>query len=171
MRAKAGGALLLDQRSRDIDLDFFTLFSSTTSLWGVSGLAHYAAANQVLDALAHSRWRTGLPAMNINWGTWDEMRVASLKDRQYFQQVGLKPIQTARCLEVLEQVLRWKDPQICVADVNWPRFRGVYEARKIRPLFERMVDVERLSRPITSDETQSLKQILKDIPKTTGPMF
>ena len=139
MRAKVEGALLLDEFSRGMELDFFTMFSSTTSLWGVAGLAHYAAANQVLDALAHRRRRDGLPAVSINWGTWEEMRIAGAQDKQLFQQAGLNPIPVDRALQLLEQLLLWEDPQVCVASVDWQRLRSVYEARKKRPFFERMV--------------------------------
>ena len=88
MRAKVEGALLLDEFSRGMELDFFTMFSSTTSLWGVAGLAHYAAANQVLDALAHRRRRDGLPAVSINWGTWEEMRIAGAAGQAAFSAGG-----------------------------------------------------------------------------------
>ena len=52
---KVTGAWLLHELSRDLDLDFFVLFSSTTALLGSRRLGHYAAANQFLDGLAHHR--------------------------------------------------------------------------------------------------------------------
>jgi len=138
MRAKVEGGLLLDEFSRGMELDFFTMFSSTTSLWGVVGLAHYAAANQVLDALAHRRRSDGLPAVSINWGTWEEMRIAGAADKELFQQAGLNTIPVDRALKLLEQLLLWRDPQVCVAAVHWQRLRSVYEARRGRPFFEKM---------------------------------
>jgi acyl transferase domain-containing protein/acyl carrier protein len=166
MRAKVEGALLLDEFSRGTELDFFTLFSSTTSLWGVAGLAHYAAANQVLDALACRRRRDGLPAVSINWGTWEEMRIAGEEDKKLFQQVGLNPMPVNRALQVLEQVLIWPTPQICVASVDWQRLRSVYEARKKRPFFERMGQVAP-AKPKSVDvgDTGELKKALEAAPK------
>ena len=55
--AKALGAWVLNQLTLHMELDFFVLFSSTTALWGVAGLGHYAAANQALDLLAQWRHR------------------------------------------------------------------------------------------------------------------
>ena len=75
-RAKALGGWVLHQLTLQQELDFFVLFSSTTALWGVAGLAHYAAANQALDLLAQWRRAHGLRALSVNWGTWQEMRVA-----------------------------------------------------------------------------------------------
>lgn len=137
-RAKVGGARLLDELSRDLPLDFFVLFSSTTALWGVAGLGHYAAANQVLDLLAHQRRKAGLPAVSINWGTWEEMRVAGAADRERFQQAGLNPIPLDRALQLLGRLLLWPEPQVCAAAVDWQRLRSVYEARRSRPFFEKM---------------------------------
>jgi acyl transferase domain-containing protein/acyl carrier protein len=138
MGGKARGALLLDEFSRGMELDFFVMFSSTTSLWGASGLAHYAAANQVLDALAHRRHHEHLPGVSINWGTWEEMRVAGEKEKKTFRQAGLNPIPVNRALALLGRHLDCRKPQICIADVNWQRLLDVYEARKKRPLFSRV---------------------------------
>jgi acyl carrier protein len=166
MRAKVEGALLLDEFSRGIGLDFFAMFSSTTSLWGVAGLAHYAAANQVLDALAHRRRRDGLPAVSINWGTWEEMRIAGAEDKQLFQQAGLTPIPVDRALQLLEQLLLWRDPQVCVAAVDWQRLRSVYEARKRRPFFERMgAAVTAKPKPVVPGDAGELKRALEAAPK------
>ena len=54
-RPKVLGTWLLDRATREMELDFFVLFSSTTALLGATGFAPYAAANQFLDAVAHAR--------------------------------------------------------------------------------------------------------------------
>jgi myxalamid-type polyketide synthase MxaC len=46
---KVQGTWLLHELSQGMPLDFFVLFSSTTTLLGAAGLGHYAAANQFLD--------------------------------------------------------------------------------------------------------------------------
>jgi len=77
LRAKVAGTWVLHELSQALDLDFFVLFSSTTSLLGSRYLAHYAAANQFLDALAHYRKALGKPALTINWGIWEQARADS----------------------------------------------------------------------------------------------
>ncbi|MDQ7070540.1 MAG: SDR family NAD(P)-dependent oxidoreductase, partial [Rhodobacterales bacterium] len=68
MGAKAMGAYLLHQATRDLALDHFVLFSSVSALIGNPGQGNYAAANTFLDGLAHLRRAMGLPANSINWG-------------------------------------------------------------------------------------------------------
>jgi len=83
LRPKVEGAWNLHLLTRELDLEYFVLFSSITALWGAAGQGNYAAGNAFLDALAHARRRRGLPAASINWGPWAESGMAA----------GLSPLQ------------------------------------------------------------------------------
>ncbi len=135
MRSKVDGTWLLHELTVDCPLDFFVLFSSTTSLLGSKLLGHYAAANQFLDAFAHHRHGLGLPVVTVNWGTWDVMRVASGQDRAVVAGAGLLAMATVDALDVLADVIAVPDlVQITVASVDWSLLKAVYEARRPRPL-------------------------------------
>ncbi len=142
LHAKIAGSWVLHSLTRELDLAFFVLFSSTTSLWGARGLAHYAAANQFLDGLAHWRRAQGLPALAINWGTWDVMRVASNKEKEFFASVGLKLMPAAEALTILGGLLGSEAAQVAVASVDWRLLKPVYESRGRRLFLERMVTQE-----------------------------
>jgi myxalamid-type polyketide synthase MxaE and MxaD len=135
IEVKARAALWLHELTKDQPLDHFVLFSSTTALWGASGLAHYAAANAYLDALAHLRRSQGRPATVINWGIWETARHLSAAQREQAEQVGLRPMPTATALAGLRRILGSGDAQTIVADVDWSRFKPAYEARRPRPIF------------------------------------
>ncbi|HWU88469.1 MAG TPA: amino acid adenylation domain-containing protein, partial [Kofleriaceae bacterium] len=80
---KAAGAWALDRlfADRSAPLDFFVSFSSAASLLGSPGQAAYAAANAVLDALAHDQRARGIRGLSINWGPWAEAGLAARADR------------------------------------------------------------------------------------------
>src|SRR5260370_5803398 len=62
------GALNLHEATRALELDFFVLYSSATTLFGNPGQAAYVAANVGLEALANVRRSLGLPVRCVHWG-------------------------------------------------------------------------------------------------------
>jgi acyl transferase domain-containing protein/acyl carrier protein len=136
--AKALGAWVLNQLTLHMQLDFFVLFSSTTALWGVAGLAHYAAANQALDLIAQWRHERGLRALSVNWGAWQEMRLASEADKDLFERAGLLAMPNAKALAALERLISTDRASAVVASIDWNILPVVYEARRARPLFSEM---------------------------------
>ncbi len=78
--AKAVGAWNLHTACDGKDLDFFVMYSSAAALFGSAGQSNYAAANALLDALAHARSRRGLPGMSIQWGPFSEVGMAAARE-------------------------------------------------------------------------------------------
>ena len=137
LQPKVMGTWVLHQLTRGRDLDFFVLFSSTTALWGSAELAHYAAANVFLDSFAHYRRALGLPAVSINWGTWDVMRTASSKERGRIAQFGLRVMPSEQALAILGDLLGRTDmAQVTIAAVDWNVLKPVYEAKRQRPFLQ-----------------------------------
>ncbi|MCA0456391.1 MAG: polyketide synthase dehydratase domain-containing protein [Chloroflexi bacterium] len=134
---KIAGTWVLHRLTQHLNLDFFVLFSSTTALWGSRLLGHYAAANAFLDAFAHYRHQLGLPALSINWGTWDIMRVASAEEKEFVSQSGLDRMPFEQALQIMGDFLGATDrTQLAVAAVEWERLKAVYEARRERPFLK-----------------------------------
>ncbi|WAC27141.1 type I polyketide synthase [Ancylobacter sp. SL191] len=72
---KVDGARHLDAATAGLDLDYFVLFSSATTLVGNPGQAAYVAANGYLEALARRRRAAGLPALAMVWGAISDVGV------------------------------------------------------------------------------------------------
>jgi acyl carrier protein len=139
LRPKVLGTWVLHQLSHDLNLDCFVMFSSIASVLGSRALAHYAAANHFLDALAHHRRALGLPSLSIEWGPWAEGGMASLENREALARVGMAALAPEDALDALEYLLGADVTQAAVAQVDWRVFLPIYEARSRRPVLELLV--------------------------------
>lgn len=120
---KVRGALLLDKLTRADPLDLFVMFSSIAAVLGAPGQANYAAANAVLDLLAHERRRRGLCALSIDWGAWAEAGTAA--ERGLAEQLatrGVGALTPAQGILVLERLLQDDAVQAIAAPMDWQRF-------------------------------------------------
>jgi acyl carrier protein len=142
------------------------LFSSTTALWGAQGLAHYAAANQLLDGLAHLRGAMGLPALSVNWGTWAAMRLASDEARQLYSTAGLEPMSAPGALAMLDAMLGTLARQITIAAVDWDRLKPIYEARRARPFFSEVGAIVSERRPKERETSMAETWNFENVPDT-----
>ncbi|NEE28490.1 KR domain-containing protein, partial [Streptomyces sp. SID7982] len=101
LRPSASGAELLDQYTRDLDLDAFVLFSSVVGTLGRAGQANFAAANAHLDAIAEQRHALGLPATSVAWGPWDADGMAAGDVADQLRRRGLPALELDLALTAL----------------------------------------------------------------------
>jgi len=98
---KADGAFVLTQRLRLDSVKFIVFFSSVACL-GNAGQSDYAAANGVLNGLAHDLDRR-IPGrvVSILWGPWQNTGMTSEEIQRRFRERGVQVIPVAagrRCL-------------------------------------------------------------------------
>jgi acyl transferase domain-containing protein/trans-aconitate methyltransferase len=134
---KVTGSWLLHELSRDLPLDFFVMFSSATTLFGAKDMGHYAASNQFLDFLAHIRRGAGIPALSVNWGAWDSIRVLGQR-RDEVARFGLKAMEATRALSAMSRLICSGVAQRMVADVDWVVLKAAFEVRGRHRLFDRI---------------------------------
>jgi len=123
---KMWGAWNLHQLTRQMPLDFFILFSSSTGLFGNPGQANHAAANTFLDAFAHYRVHQNLPALTIIWGFWSEIGATAemMRSGRFIPQPGEAPIAPEQGLEILAHLLQHpsREPLIAAKPIDWKPF-------------------------------------------------
>ncbi len=159
LRPKVKGGWILHQLSQADPLDFLVSFSSIASVWGSRGLAHYAAANQFLDSLAHYRRSLGLPGQSINWGPWSGGGMADSDEQTWAAQSGLDTVSPDQALAALEVILSSSLTQVTVSRNDWSRFKAIYTAKRDRPFLDRIEITTQLS----SSETQASNQVVAQL--------
>ncbi|MFM8332696.1 MAG: SDR family NAD(P)-dependent oxidoreductase [Candidatus Methylumidiphilus sp.] len=122
MAPKVSGAWNLHLAARQIDLDFFVLFSSVAAIIGNLGQASYAGANAFMDGLAAYRRSLSLPATSINWGPWAETGMAATLEVDRFAAQGIRSLSPAQGIRSLSRLLTESPLQAVVADVDWPTY-------------------------------------------------
>ncbi|MBI5563328.1 MAG: SDR family NAD(P)-dependent oxidoreductase [Chloroflexi bacterium] len=139
LQPKVDGAWHLHQLTCDQPLDFFVLYSSLASVLGSAGQGNHAAANMLLDVLAHWRRAQGLPALSINWGAWSEVgaAVAHGVDQRIAAQ-GVGTIAPEQGMRVLEHLLRTQAIQTGVMPIDWGKFLQHYTAGGVPPFLSAM---------------------------------
>ncbi|WP_411757752.1 SDR family NAD(P)-dependent oxidoreductase [Streptomyces venezuelae] len=143
--AKAVGASVLDELTRDLDLDAFVLFSSVSSTLGIPGQGNYAPHNAYLDALAARRRAAGRAAVSVAWGPWDGGGMAAGDGvAERLRDHGVPGMDPELALAALESVLGRDETAITVADIDWDRFYLAYSSGRPQPLVEELPEVRRI---------------------------
>ncbi|CQR54168.1 type I polyketide synthase [Paenibacillus riograndensis] len=76
LSAKVTGTWILDQLTKEDELDFFMMFSSMNTVTGGMGQSDYVAANSYLDLYADWMRKQGRKGITVNWPLWQEVGMA-----------------------------------------------------------------------------------------------
>jgi len=138
LEPKVTGTLLLEKLTTGMPLDFFVLCSSMVAMWGARGQGDYVAANQFLDAFAQRRRALNLPALSINWGPLEGGGMLRSESIPELTRMGVTPAPMAFAGEMLGRLLGSAAVQAAPVTIDWRLFRGIYEFRGKKPLFEQL---------------------------------
>ena len=137
---KVAGLVNLDLASRDLELEFFVFFSSTSGSLGNPGQADYAAANAFMDAYA--KYRNALVAANqrhgrtlaINWPLWQEggMHPDAATESLMTQQTGMVAMRTRTGIQALYRALASGEEQVMVMAGATGKDAGVFAGNRGR---------------------------------------
>ncbi|MGX1881809.1 SDR family NAD(P)-dependent oxidoreductase [Streptomyces sp. NPDC055287] len=136
LRNKAAGAWWLHRASADWELDFFTLVSSVSAVWGTEECAAYAAANGALDALAAHRVSLGLPAVSIAYGPWalEGRGMADSASLALYARLGVGALDAAQGCGALTAAAPGDGGHVVACPLDLARFRHVMSGLRPRGL-------------------------------------
>ncbi|MFF2184766.1 SDR family NAD(P)-dependent oxidoreductase [Streptomyces sp. NPDC058155] len=122
LRPKADAAWHLHELTREADLTAFVLLSSVAGLVLAAGQANYATANVFLDALAHHRRSTGLPATALAFGMWEREtglggRITR-SDLDRMKRLGMPALAPADGLALLDASVRAQAPHSVLVRID-----------------------------------------------------
>lgn len=118
---KAQGAEVLDVLARDLDLEFFVVWSSVAALIGNTAQAAYVGGNTAMESLVRDRRARGLPAQTIQLGPVSGtgfVERAQLAD--HLARSGMGRMTRPEAMAALTEALA--DPGLasfCAADADW----------------------------------------------------
>ncbi|MBF6218476.1 SDR family NAD(P)-dependent oxidoreductase [Nocardia abscessus] len=136
---KVAGAVNLDTAvtAADIELDMFVLFSSASSIVGISPQFGYAAANSVLDMIAAARRARGAAALAVNWGFMSGG--GGMADYEavsrYAEMTGYRSVDMDVATDLLGECLRLDLPQVVLFDVDWSQWALAHRPSTRTPRF------------------------------------
>lgn len=141
LRPKAVGAWVLHRLFADRPLDFFVLFSSTSSILSSPFVASYAAANAFLDSLAQSRRNAGKPGLSINWGIWEQTGMAARgAESTPGLSRGMGTLRPGQAVRVFHRLLEHDGAQVAVVPVDWSDWGRRYQEVSGSALLETLVE-------------------------------
>ncbi|HEY3469461.1 MAG TPA: SDR family NAD(P)-dependent oxidoreductase, partial [Amycolatopsis sp.] len=160
---KVDAALALHELTKDRPLDAFVLFSSSAALLGGAGQANYAAANTFLDALAQHRRATGLPALSLQWGLWEEASGLTARlgeaDHARLRRSGIAPLPTDRALAMLDAALGAADPVVAPVILDYPALRAKDD---VPPLLRGLVRATPKVAPVAETGPADLTDLVRE---------
>ncbi len=136
---KVRGTMVLYTVIKNETLDFFILCSSISSILATFGQVDYCAANAFLDAYAHYLRAQGMPAISINWDTWQEVGMAvntaiplplQAERTKLLQAEGILPREG---IDIFNRVVGLQYPQLLVSTVNLPQRLDQWRPNRLTP--------------------------------------
>jgi acyl transferase domain-containing protein/surfactin synthase thioesterase subunit len=144
LNPKVKGAWNLHLLTQHRPLDCFVMFSSASTLIGLSGQGSYVAANAFLDTLANTRKQMGLPGMSINWGVMKDVGMVANKAEleKYARAEGFEPVSMHDAMDVFHAIYNSEHTQIGIVKLYPETMARYYSTLSQTPYFKGLLAPE-----------------------------
>lgn len=158
------GAQHLHALTAQLELDFFVLFSSATTLFGNPGQGNYVAANAYLEAMVEARRAAGLPALCVRWGALDDVGFLARNEQiktALQSRMGGAALHSSVALDTLESLLVENRSGLGVMELDWKalsRFLPTARTPRFSGLSVGGVDTDS-----SGDDTNTIQRLLAEL--------
>jgi phthiocerol/phenolphthiocerol synthesis type-I polyketide synthase C len=131
---KVRGAENLNVVTRGLELDYFVLFSSFTTMMGNPGQGNYVAANAYMEGLARRRRKEGLPALAIGWGPIIDVGVVAHSEKlqgNLRKLKGMTGLRAREALDLMAQAMEQPTGTIATAVMTISPSDGAFASDKL----------------------------------------
>ncbi len=158
LRAKVSGVFVLDNVTKNDNLDFFIIFSSAMTL--VSGLASsgYTAANSYIDAYSAYRDSKRKGTLVINWPQWLDTGIAQGKNTNESKEI-FKIMPPKKAINAFDEILGKEISRVIIGELN---FQGeIYDLIDYLPFkLSEEILLELKQRRIVKTSENSIEKII-----------
>ncbi len=138
MMPKIKGTVFLDEATKELELDFFILYSSLVSITGNIGQSDYAYANGFLDSFIQARealcaeGRRKGESKSFNWSLWENggMQVDEKIKSLFLNTYGIKTIDDKLGMEIFDKGLNSSQNQVIPVRANRQKFMKLIDISK-----------------------------------------
>ncbi len=144
LNPKMKGAWNLHLLTRDMTLDCFVMFSSASTLFGLSGQVGYVSANSFLDVLAQYRRKNNLPAQSINWGVMNDVGMVANEAglERYARAEGFVPVPMSEAMDVYNTISGSNPVQTGIVKIQPAQMAQYYPALARTEYFKNLLVTE-----------------------------
>ena len=150
--AKVQGAWYLHELSKNLNLDFFFLYSSISSVFGSNKESVYSAANSCMDLLIAERRTLGLVGSTIQWGPWGDAGMSQKRSRD--EQVKKSLISNEQGHHFIKVLLSGRPAELVIISPEYLHFMLDFVPQP-QPLFYQHLQQELLYKEGVEESTAS----------------
>jgi microcystin synthetase protein McyD len=122
---KIDGIINLGTHTESLNLDYFVVFSSASSVLSTPGQANYAMANAFMDAFISSRKKNGTTGMSISWGPFQGGMATGLES--HFENQGIRLLDLNIINQIESLISDDELSHVMVMDADWSTYSTVHD--------------------------------------------
>jgi len=138
LNSKVYGTWLLDELTKQDQLDFFLMYSSVATVFETTFQTDYIAANSYLDAFSGAGSEDGRRRLVINWTTWKDKGMAS--NHRFQADTIFKTISANQAMSILDTIYNEPVTRLLIGEINYESKMALWMRNYSMQLSDKIAD-------------------------------